>query len=96
MKEVTLNHSLQTEERINTIVPERRLDQQQSIPAQTWQGVGSSAPRLTAKAARPIRVQVHEELRILSSASHNARGANEMSDTLVTPTTLRASHSEDR
>ena len=93
---MALDHPLQTEERINTIVPERRLDQQQSIPAQTWQGVGSSAPQLTAKTARPIWVQVDEEFRILGSASDKARGAYEMSDALVTPTTLRASHSEDR
>ena len=96
VKQMALDHPLQTEERINTIVPERRLDQQQSIPAQTRQGVGTSAPQLTAKTARSIRMKVHKELRILGSASHKARSANEMSDAPVTPTTLRASHSEDR
>ena len=49
VKEMALDHPLQTEERINAIVPETRLDQQQSIPAQTWQGVGSSAPQLTGE-----------------------------------------------
>ena len=56
VKELALDHALQHEEGINTIVPERRLDQEQSVPAQTRQGVGSSALQLTAKAARSIRV----------------------------------------
>ena len=96
VKELALDHALQHEERINAIVPERRLDQQQSIPAQTRQGVGTSAPQLTAKTSRSIRMKVHKELRILGSASHTAPGSSEMSEALVSPSTLRASHNEDR
>ena len=65
VKEMALDHPLKHEERIDAIIPETRFYQQQTIPAQTWQGISSTAPQFTAKAARSPRVEVHEEFRIL-------------------------------
>ena len=49
VKELALDHALQHEERINAIAPKSRLDQQQPVPAETGQGVGSTTPQLTGE-----------------------------------------------